>query len=200
MKPRTESKLLVEPSDLPSFYRWLNGNAAKTLHVSRRVSSTYFDNGSLQMFQETAQGLIPRRKMRVRCYGTHSTNCGARHFVEIKQTSIAGRSKSSLESDTWRNLLRDGWSSSHYGVTLPKVHVTYMRDYFSVLGVRLTIDRDITYVRPDLSGRIGQEDRIAVEVKAPAGIDPDWEANAFPFSRIHFSKYERAMMQLGASA
>ena len=64
----------------------------------------------------------------------------------------------------------------------------------------MTIDRDITYVRPDLSGRIGQEDRIAVEVKAPAGIDADWEANAFPFSRIHFSKYERAMMQLGAAA
>lgn len=200
MKPRTETKLLIERSQLPSFYQWLSRNSAKGLYVSRRVSSTYFDNSSLQMFQETAQGLIPRRKMRIRCYGHHSPTCGSSHFVEIKQTDITGRSKSSLESDTWKRFFRDGWSSSNYGVTFPKAHVTYVRDYFSVLGVRLTIDRDITYFHPDLSNHIGEDDRIAVEIKAAAGMDPDWEANTFPFSRIHFSKYERAMIRLGASA
>ena len=198
MKPRTETKLLVDRGDLASFYRWLRGNSATTLHVSRRVSSTYFDNGNLQMFEETAQGLIPRRKMRIRCYGWHSLDCGSNQFVEVKQTRISGRSKSSIESDSWRQFIRDGWSSSRYGVTLPRAHVTYVRDYFSVLGVRLTIDREITYFHPNFADPIGDEERIAVEIKAPAGLDPDWEANAFPFPRVHFSKYERAMVQLGA--
>ena len=199
MKSRSETKLQIEPSGLSDLYRWLGHHSAKVLYEPRRVSSMYFDTPSLQMFRETAQGLTPRHKLRIRCYGRHTKSCGLIHFAEVKRTSIEGRSKSSEQITPWMHLVQSGWAASDYGITLPKLHVSYLRDYFSVLGVRLTIDREIEYSHPDLSGPAWKEERIAVEVKAPPDINPDWEANAFPFPRHHFSKYERGMIWLGAS-
>jgi hypothetical protein len=201
VKSRTETKLLIERSDLPNFFKWLASSSAKELHPPRQISSNYFDNKRLQMFQETAEGLVPRQKYRIRCYGNHDDGCDARHFMEIKETGIAGRSKSSEEVLDWKSLVISGWSTRRYGICRPSLSVQYWREYYAVLGVRITVDRDISYAHPSsLRDLKAVETRLAVEIKSPANVDSDWEVNAFPFPRVHFSKYESGIRAFGASA
>ena len=39
-----------------------------TLHNSRRINSIYFDNFTYDMFNQSEEGVVPRKKIRVRWY------------------------------------------------------------------------------------------------------------------------------------
>jgi hypothetical protein len=79
------------------------------------------------------------------------------------------------------------------------LEVSYLREYFQVKDVRLTIDTSITY-RSSEPLRVGRfvvpDENIAVEVKAKNETSLDYLGNEFPFPRIRFSKYARAIEAL----
>lgn len=196
MKPRIEQKLLVEPGDYPALLTWLSRSGATLLHPDRTVTSTYFDTPDLLMFRDTVEGISPRKKVRIRCYGPHEPTCAARHSLEIKLTTEAGRLKRASDCPDWQHTFSRGIADPDYGLCVPAVTVTYQRSYYGVHGVRVTVDRHLRYraVRADsIAAQWFDDPGMAVEVKAPAGEDPDRLANDFPVPRTHFSKYERAI-------
>ena len=43
----------------------------KTLHPMREIRSIYFDNNHKRMFEESQEGSVPRKKIRIREYPLH---------------------------------------------------------------------------------------------------------------------------------
>lgn len=196
MKPRIEHKLSLDRADYPGFLRWMQHHDAVLLHPDRVVTSTYFDTAGLRMFFDTDEGLVPRKKVRIRCYGTHGPSCDADHQLETKQTTEQQRLKQTRSCPDWQRLQSDGINDPDYGLCLPTVTVTYRRSYYQVHDVRVTIDQHLRYRSASALSIARQETtdpHIAIEIKASADADLDRLANAFPFPRAHFSKYERAV-------
>jgi len=197
MTPRIEHKLRLDRTDYGAFLRWLQIEGAEVEYPDRRVNSTYFDSSTFQMFQDTYEGLVPRKKVRIRCYGTHKSSCASPHQLETKLTTDEGRLKEVRSAPEWRTLHASGVFDSRYGICKPVVAVSYVRSYYRLHEVRVTVDRHLQYqlISPlGISGHFVRDANMAFEIKAQATDDLDRLANAFPFARTHFSKYERALL------
>ena len=200
MQPRIEQKLSVDAREYVSIVQWLAQRQASLLYPPRRVSSTYFDTPQLSMFQDTVEGIVPRRKVRIRCYGTHTSSCESSHQLETKLTTETGRKKQSCDIDDDHLAEANGLMDDQYGWLVATLHVSYEREYFAISGIRMTIDRFIRYRSSNsLSQAWCDDEQIAVELKAPSTTSLDWLANEFPLPRIHFSKYERGILRTGAT-
>ena len=198
MSFRIEQKLQVVQSQLAVVLGWLSENGATPLFARRQINSIYFDTSTLSMYQDSNEGSLPRKKIRVRCYGECS-HSSSKHFLETKISSVEGRYKTVEKCLDANRIQRLGLIDNQYGVTRPVLEVSYMREYFQIKDVRLTIDTGINYKVSD-SGKSGRfkvmDENIAVEIKATNDISLDYLSNEFPFPRIRFSKYARAVEAL----
>ena len=62
MSFRIEDKLYIKTENLIDFKNFLNKNSAKKMHESRTIKSLYFDNLNLDMYNDSIEGLVPRKK------------------------------------------------------------------------------------------------------------------------------------------
>ena len=149
----------------------------------------------LRMFKDSEEGCVPRKKIRVRSYskGRHTKGDTS---LEIKTSSVEGRYKTSTKSFNLKKAIAIGILDSDYGICKPKVRVTYRRAYYKVHNVRLTIDQDIKYGKINSDGQsiyINTDTDIIVEIKANQQVPIEYLFKMFPFERVRFSKYSRAI-------
>ena len=97
MSFRKEEKLHIHKSQLLNLMDWIFKNNGYKLYDSRTVSSTYFDNNKMQMFAESEEGSVPRKKIRIRSYSTKKHELG-NSSLEIKTSSAEGRFKKSTKN------------------------------------------------------------------------------------------------------
>ena len=186
MSFRIEEKILVNENDNFLVKKFLKLNSAKKLYNSRVVKSLYFDNNSFDMFQNSEEGIVPRRKIRIRSYPKFNN----KFFLEIKISSVEGRFKKINEiSDTkFLDLIKNGIFDKQYGHCKPKIYVKYLREYFIMKNTRITYDKDIEYL--NVQQRIlGKENSRVLELKPNKDKSVDELFLDFPFSRIRYSKY-----------
>ena len=191
---RTEVKFMAEGFQLAGFYRYLTACNATTLHPPRLVNSLYFDTATNLMLRETIEGITPRKKYRLRWYGSGGPKPG-KVSVEVKTTSSSGREKSVSTLDPSTSLLAQA-ELEPYGIIFPSVRVSYLREYFSLDGIRLTIDKDIKYYYPDdleSEARGLLTSAIAVEAKSPKPSLEEEFVSEIGLKTRHFSKFEQGM-------
>lgn len=193
MSFRIEEKLYVRSSQLANLNRWLFDQDAVLLHPKRLIYSTYFDTPALDMFYLSEEGSVPRKKIRIRTYGKGHRK-DEPNSLEIKTSSVEGRFKTvtklnKIETD---NMLVSGYYDTSYGSCEPVVAISYQREYFLVNGIRLTIDTDIEYKAVG-SFLVVRDRGISVEVKAEYEMSTNILLETFPFQRVRFSKYARAI-------
>ena len=192
---RTEEKLKIHPSRLPVFLEWLAEREAVVIHPPRRVLSVYLDNDRLGMFHDSMEGVLPRKKLRFRRYAPRDQPTTG-WCLESKISSIEGRYKTSLPTTVDPYLLNGSLSDDRYGLCRPRVEVSYLRSYFELDGVRITVDRDISYRNLSLSLQSmasATDPDIVVELKAFSDLPSDLLRGIFPWDRTRFSKYCRAV-------
>mgnify|MGYP001246220740 FL=1 len=192
---RTEEKLKIHPSRLPEFLEWLAENEAVIVHPPRRVISIYLDNNRLGMFHDSMEGVLPRKKLRFRRYEPRDKQTTSWH-LESKISSVEGRFKTSSPSTVDPHLLQGGLPDDQYGLCRPCVEVSYLRSYFALAGVRITVDREIGYRNFSLSLQsvLSTTDPDAVvELKTVHTLSTDLLNSLFPWDRTRFSKYCRAV-------
>lgn len=193
MSFRIEEKLLVRTNQLAGLHKWLSEEEAILLHPKRRIFSTYFDTAHWDLYDQSEEGNIPRKKIRIRTYNAkgHFENGNS---LEIKISSVEGRFKTveKLSHDDVRTLFADGYFDPSFGLCEPVVSVGYDREYFQVADVRLTIDTEIEYTAFGSFFAIN-DGSSAVEVKAPYRTSMDMLVKKIPFRRTRFSKYSRAI-------
>jgi hypothetical protein len=196
MSFRKEEKLHIHKSQLLNLLNWIYENDGYKLYDTRIVSSTYFDNNEMQMFKDSEEGSVPRKKIRIRSY-TKKEHESEQSALEIKTSSIEGRYKTTSHAFNLRKAFSIGIFDKDYGVCKPIVRVSYKRDYYKIHNVRLTIDRYIEYTKLNSKGKKSgikkYDPDVIVEIKAGDYVPMEYLLNKFPFSRVRFSKYSNAV-------
>ena len=131
-------------------------------------------------------------------------------FVEINKKSfifVAGQYDENLNFELLEKIVIDhkliisnGYYDNIYGMCFEQADITYIREYYSVEGVRVTIDKDIKYNFVGLNKAFvlneAYDDSYVLEIKADIKTSSTLLLNKFNFPRSRFSKYERAIESL----
>ena len=87
---RIEQKLLIDTNRIIDFKHYLADKKVTQIYQPRRIKSLYFENNNLEMYNDSIEGLTPRKKIRLRTYpGSKDLN----QYFEIKISSVEGRFK-----------------------------------------------------------------------------------------------------------
>ena len=188
MSFRIEEKLYIKSENLIQFQEFLKKNkSVRTIHHPRSIESLYFENINLDMYSDSMEGLLPRKKMRIRNYPKDEDG---KTYLEVKNSSIEGRFKtrkiiSNLDFERYKS---SGLFDNQYGVCFPKLYVKYDREYSIFEDVRISIDKNIQYKDYKTNLKLS-DDRIIVELKTSINKNLDKLMEDFPIQRIRFSKY-----------
>ena len=195
MSFRIEEKINIKKGNLYKFYEWLNLNSGYKIFPNRKISSIYFDNQNLKMYHDSIEGLTPRKKIRIRSYNDLFLKKKNINF-EIKITAAEGRFKKTEIVNDFDVKTRFGIFDQNYGICKPIIRVFYDRAYFKVFNFRITLDTNINYnlyERYKKSFHTIKDENIIVEIKSQKVTDLNNIQEQFPFQRIRFSKYCRAI-------
>ena len=168
-------------------------NNAKILYPKRKIESIYFDNKIKTSFKDSEEGVVPRKKIRIRNYpATKKIN-----LLEKKISSIEGRFKTSetIKEKKKDYLIKNGIFDKDYGVLTPIVKVVYLREYFTFNNIRLTFDTEIEYFNYKNNIKVNDDNNV-LELKGNFEIGDDHFNSILnlPFNR--FSKYCRSIIKL----
>ena len=194
MSFRIEEKLLIHKKQILEFKNFLFKKHAKQLFPPRKIQSLYFENFKNEMYIDSVEGTVPRKKIRVRNY-PHNKNTFL--YLEMKISSADGRYKTRniIDKNKFIDIKKLGIYDSQYGVCRPLLYVIYNREYYKIDDVRISVDENIEYYL--YSGRkLGYDNNSIVELKAPIQKNRDDLHNNFPFQRTRFSKYCNAFEKI----
>tara|TARA_B100000242_G_scaffold271973_1_gene224529 strand:- start:120 stop:737 length:618 start_codon:yes stop_codon:yes gene_type:complete len=196
MSFRIEKKLFVIPEKKLTFLEWLSNSGGIKIFSDREVSSIYFDNENFQMFKESEEGIVPRKKIRIRSYNLFKEPEDT-ELLETKISSSEGRFKQSNSIKNYADFIKFGIFDKQYGACSPKLRVNYKRSYYKVKNLRLTYDRNIKYYKFNSSKMESVnaicDDFISVELKSTSINLENYILKNFPFSTVRFSKYCRGI-------
>ena len=197
MYKRIEKKLELKKNEYLSFLKWLKINNATVLFPERIVCSRYFDTYGLKMFRDTLEGITPRKKLRIRTYGSYIfEECLNKYNLEIKFNKDNDRFKEIIEDLDLVEFMSNPYYLSGYGFCYPSLDISYKREYFLIDGIRVTIDSEILYNNKGIIKTIHQKElfdnKYVVELKAEANNNSDLLEN-FNFIKTRFSKYGRGI-------
>ncbi len=196
MSFRIEKKLFVIPEKKLTFLEWLSNSGGIKIFSDREVSSIYFDNENFQMFKESEEGIVPRKKIRIRSYNFFKEPEDT-ELLETKISSSEGRFKQSNSIKNYADFIKFGIFDKQYGACSPKLRVNYKRSYYKVKNLRLTYDRNIKYYKFNSSKMESVneicDDFISVELKSTSINLENYILKNFPFSTVRFSKYCRGI-------
>ena len=194
MSFRIEEKLYIKSENLLDFKDFLYKNSAKNLYETRKIKSLYFDNLNLEMYTDSIEGNVPRKKIRIRNY---PQNTDDKYYLETKNSSVEGRYKKRtiISKKEVSDLKKNGIFDNQYGSCFPTFIVSYSREYILYKGVRVSIDHNIKYESFKNNSHI-VDNKIIVEVKTSINQEMDYLIKNLHYQRIRFSKYCYAVESL----
>mgnify|MGYP001201880307 CR=1 FL=1 len=184
---RIEEKLYIRSENLIDFRKHLNERSVRQVHHPRKIESLYFDSLNFDMYNDSIEGVLPRKKIRIRNYPGETDK---QIYLEIKHSSVEGRFKSRkiIDNKLFDYYKRVGIFDNQYGPCFPNFYVRYRREYSMLDDVRISIDTDILY--KDYKTHLTYNDnKIIVEIKTSIKKNLDDLVELFPFQKIRFSKY-----------
>jgi hypothetical protein len=191
MSFRKEKKFRLTKYDYNSLKNKLLLQGMEPLYAKREINSLYYDTKLHSMYHDSEEGLLPRRKIRVRWYDDVRKASN-----EVKISSFEGRFKtSSFVNVTSQNALPKSLNDPYYGIIFPSLFVSYSREYFSFKSMRITFDSAIKYVNHRLTQNIPFADgECVMEIKVGIDVPDDYIEMIIPFSTSRFSKYSRGLL------
>ena len=193
MSFRKEKKFRVTVGDFHKFQGQLHQQGMETLFEPRLITSVYFDTADLNMFNDSEEGVLPRKKVRIRWYDDNKL-----FTLENKTSSIEGRFKvtNKLKNNLPENeLLMRNRMDAQYGNIQPTLKVSYKRSYFVFNEMRITFDKNICYQNLKYADRRKYYDpERVIEVKISGNCPDDFVETLIPFPTARFSKYSRGIL------
>jgi SPX domain protein involved in polyphosphate accumulation len=196
---RIEQKLNIHKTNLFYLKKWLLSNNSKILHPSRIISSIYYDNNNFDMYHQSIEGVLPRKKIRIRYYPNESKKT---FHIEKKISSVEGRYKEKMLTNIDLQNIKGAILDKDYGICNPKILVTYKRDYHYLKNTRITIDTDIHFYKiffNKIMKTAKKSNKIAFELKNNINYPNDQLVKDFPFEIIRLSKYCEAVSSFSLS-
>jgi SPX domain protein involved in polyphosphate accumulation len=193
MSFRKEKKYRVTKFELQKLFKVLSNNGMKLLHKPRVINSIYFDNNSYDMFYNSEEGVVPRKKIRIRWYNNKIS-----FTLEKKTSSIEGRFKSSNKFNIMKSITlieNHNMIDNVYGNIYPSLRVSYVRSYYTFNNMRITFDKNINYrnLRND-SFILHEDPENVIEIKVQEEFSDDIIEKFMPYCTSRFSKYCRGLL------
>ena len=193
MSFRKEKKIRVTVNEFFKLQSLLQQKGMKSLFKPRVISSIYLDTVDMNMFHDSEEGVLPRKKVRIRWY-----NEDKKFTLENKTSSIEGRFKvtSKLDSSILDNELKiKSRMDSQYGLIQPILKVSYERSYFMLNNMRITFDKNITYenLKYGNKQKYYEPERV-IEIKIPPNCSDDFLEKYIQYPTTRFSKYSRGCL------
>jgi hypothetical protein len=201
---RIETKWAARAADLPRISTMLIADGYEVLFPARRIFSVYYESDRLPEYWRGEEGIVPRRKRRIRWYHSRDGYLERANY-EVKITGTDGRLKFSgptiageiehhSEIVRMQGLIRDR-------IIRPLTLVNYVRRYFGdSSGRRFTVDHDITYrhvhqfdLKTLALGRTVRDECLAIELKAAHQVSNLNYSETVPLTRTRFSKFSRSL-------
>lgn len=194
MSFRVEHKYKITSLQLTDLFNYFKDQPAPPLYNSRYVNSIYFDNHNLQSYLDGEEGITPRKKIRIRFYGSEFEP--KEMLLETKISALEGRYKISKKILNYNKFLYSKITDAYYGLIFPVLRVRYKRNYFQFGNSRITIDSELRFQnfknKSYASNNSIQMLRI-LEFKTKAFNDLEKFENLFPFIRCRYSKYNEGI-------
>ena len=191
MSFRIEQKFKLTRFEQESLKKDLIIKGMKELYPKRIINSCYFDSHDLRCFYDSDEGVLPRKKIRLRWYEDKE-----KITKEIKISSIEGRFKTSENFYDYKFLEKFNYSlyDKLYGILYPKIIVSYYREYFLLKNIRITFDSNIKYTNLNgLNGFIINDQETVMEIKADPTNSISKLEGFIDLPTSRFSKYCRGI-------
>ena len=191
MSFRIEKKFKLTKFEQKSLKEGLIKRGMKELYPKRAINSCYFDSHDLRCFYDSDEGVLPRKKIRLRWYENKD-----KITKEIKVSSIEGRFKTSEKFYDYKFLEKFNYSiyDKVYGNLYPKIIISYYREYFLLNNIRITFDSNIKYTNLNcLSGFFFNDQETVMEVKADLSNSLTKLEGFIDLPTSRFSKYCRGI-------
>ena len=192
MSFRTEKKFRLTTSEYFAMKQSLIIKGMKPLFEKRNVNSIYFDNSNLDMFSQSEEGVLPRKKIRVRWYDNLN-----KFSLEKKISSIEGRFKVNNDLHkvkTKSEILKIRLYDPDYGLISPILKVSYKRGYYILNDMRITFDSNIYYKNLLQHNFTFKDIECVIELKSSDINIDDYINGLFPYPNSRFSKYCRGLI------
>ena len=193
MSFRKEKKYKLTYSDQKILKKTLFNKGMKILYPKREINSVYFDTDNFDCYLNSEEGVLPRKKIRVRWYNQNRSKI----FKETKISSIEGRFKINKPFLDQNILFENDYQiiDNEFGILKPKTMITYNREYFVLDNLRLTFDSDINYKNLSALNNLNFRDNECVlEIKANYNTYDDYIEKIIGFPTTRFSKYSRSIL------
>mgnify|MGYP001331516883 CR=1 FL=1 len=196
MSFRIENKYEVSIKKIDNLYNFFKYNNVEQIYDKRQINSIYFDNNYKDSFCDSEEGTVPRKKIRLRYYGSSDYSNKDELFLEKKINSYDGKYKTSKKINDYEKLIKFGVYDNFYGNCTPIVVVNYLREYYKLGKFRITFDRNIKY---NVFGKkifFKDLEQCILEVKSNDIYLENEIDNLFPFKKIRYSKYANSIKSL----
>ena len=196
MSFRKEEKVIFHISDYTKLKNHILKINGKNIYPKRYIKSIYFDNNKNQMFLDSEEGSLPRKKLRLRTYPKNDIN--NEWFFEKKINSVEGKFKISkkITKEKYLNFLKFGIYDEIHGNCYPNLYVEYIREYFAISNIRITLDQSIKYKSFLNNKTIKKVDKMILEYKSKNLNQIDIFDGTIPFQFSRISKYCDAFNEL----
>jgi SPX domain protein involved in polyphosphate accumulation len=191
MSFRKEKKYKLTIFEFNNLKKLLIKKGMQKIYNKRFINSLYYDTKQRDMFYHSEEGVMPRKKIRIRWY-----NSEMNFKIEKKISSIDGRYKitNNLPIDKIENFPKN-ISDQLYGLLTPSLRVSYEREYFYLSGMRITFDTSIKYQNYRyFSLNDFNDPESVVEIKVSMDTSDDFIESLIPYPTTRFSKYSRGLL------
>ena len=193
MSFRKEKKYKMTYSEQGILKNKLMKKGMKSLYPPRKINSIYFDTSNLDFYIASEEGVLPRKKIRIRWYNENIDKV----FKETKISSIEGRYK--FNSQFIKNIPFKSKNfqlfDDEYGILKPQILISYKREYFVFNNLRLTFDTNILYKDIWSLIRLKIADKECVmEIKVNFNVNDDYIEKLIEYPTSRFSKYSRSIL------
>ena len=194
MSFRLEKKFTLDTRKYDEFIRYINTIEAKKIYNSRKVFSTYFENDFFSSFKQSEEGVVPRKKIRIRSYNTNDHSVVSKLEIKISAEDSRFKKVERIKSKHQiEKLLNRGFIDRNYGLCKPLLNVSYEREYYQLTDHRITIDKNISYCSFKKKIKIFKEPLSIIEFKSDTTKDINLYDNILTSPISRFSKYCRGM-------
>ena len=193
MSFRKEMKIRVSIHEYNQLQGQLFNQGMRLLYNPRVINSIYFDTKNLAMLHDSEEGILPRKKIRIRWYDKEES-----FTLEKKISSTEGRFKTTeiINNILSENqLIKKNYFDPQYGELNAFLQICYTRSYFKLDALRITFDQEIKYqnLQTNINRWYYDPERV-IEIKVPITCSDDYIQKYIPFPTTRFSKYSRGVL------
>ncbi len=194
MSFRIEDKYLVKEEDKIKILSFITNDGFQEKFKKRNITSIYFDNKFFSMFEDSEEGVTPRKKIRIRFYENEKEKLN----FEKKINSQEGKYKISnkLSLNMMNFYVNNGCYDPSYGNCYPVLNVNYDRLYFQKNNCRITLDFNINFRHSIYENFKFNENFLILEVKLLNKYKIPPELENLPLNKIRYSKYSEGIKKV----